>query len=88
MTEVRVALQLNEDYCSNCSICSSLCPFEALTRRDGKTFLEIEKCHVCGICYSSCPAKALSIDYYDIDSLVSYIKESKRDSDANALVIM
>ena len=76
-----VAVKLNEEQCSNCSICSSLCPFEALKRdpQTGKTVLEIEKCQVCGICYSTCPASAISTIYYEIDSLIRYLTKAKQE---------
>ncbi len=88
--EEKVALKLNEDYCSNCSTCSSLCPFEAFKRdtETGKTVLQIDKCQVCGICYSTCPAKAFDIIYYDMDSLAKYLERAKREYDCNTLVIM
>ena len=88
--EEKVALELNEDYCASCSICSSLCPFEALKKDEetGKTVLEIEKCQVCGLCYSTCPAKAFDIIYYDIDSLTRYLEKAKQEYDSNTLVIM
>ncbi|MCK4262942.1 MAG: 4Fe-4S binding protein, partial [Dehalococcoidia bacterium] len=62
----RVAIQINEDYCGRCSICSSVCPFEAITRdaETGKMLLDIEKCQTCGICYSSCPAGAIDAIQY------------------------
>jgi len=90
VTEERVALILNEDYCSNCSICSSLCPFEAIKRdtETGKTLLDIEKCQVCGICYSTCPAQAIDIIYYDIDSLTRYLARTKQKYDCDTLVII
>ena len=90
ITEERVALKLNEDYCSSCSVCSSLCPFAAIKRdiESGKTVLEIEKCQVCGICYSTCPAKAIDIVYYDIDSLTRYLERAKQEYDSETLVIM
>jgi len=90
VAEAGVSLKLNEDYCSNCSICSSLCPFEAIKRdtETGKTFLEIEKCQVCGICYSTCPAKAIDIIYYDLNSLIKYLARAKQEYDCDTLVIM
>ena len=86
----KVALKLNEDYCSSCSICSSLCPFEALKRdtETGKTLLEIGKCQVCGICYSTCPAKAIDIVYYDLGSLIRYLEKARQKYDSDTLVIM
>ena len=90
VTEERVALELNEDYCSRCSICSSLCPFEAIKKdpETGKILLEIEKCQVCGICYSTCPAKAIDTIYYDVNSLTRYLERAKQEYDCDTLVIM
>ncbi len=90
VTEPREALKLDDDYCSRCSICSSLCPFEAITKEaeTGKILLEIEKCQVCGICYSACPARAIDIIYYDYDSLVRYLGKAKKQYKSDTLVIM
>jgi len=88
--EERAAVRLNEQYCSRCSICRSLCPFDAITKdaETGKTLLEIEKCQVCGICYSACPARAIGIINYDHDSLINYLESAKPEYDSQALVIM
>jgi len=85
-----VAVKQNEDYCSSCAVCSSLCPYEAIKRdtETGKIVLEIEKCQVCGLCYSSCPAHAIDTVYYDIDSLTRYLEKAKREHDSDTLVIM
>ena len=66
VAEPKVAVKINEDYCSRCSICGSLCPYDAITQDhdEHRMVLDIEKCQVCGICYSACPAKA--IDDFDI----------------------
>jgi coenzyme F420-reducing hydrogenase delta subunit len=90
VTQQTVAVKLNEEYCSRCSICSSLCPFEAINKEPetGKIVLEIEKCQVCGLCYSTCPAKAISSVYYDIDSLTGYLKRAKQEYESDTLVIM
>jgi coenzyme F420-reducing hydrogenase delta subunit/ferredoxin-like protein FixX len=84
------AVKQNEDYCSHCSICSSLCPYEALKKEaeTGKIFLDIEKCQVCGLCYATCPARAIDILYYDLDSLINYLKKAKQEFDSDTLVIM
>jgi len=90
VTQQVVAVKQNEDYCSSCAICSTLCPYEALKKdaETGKIVLEIEKCQVCGICYSICPAKAIDIIYYDIDSLTRYLEKAKQEYDSNTLIIM
>lgn len=89
-TQQVVAVKQNEDYCSSCAICSSICPYEALKKdtETGKILLEIEKCQVCGLCYSTCPAKAIDTIYYDIDSLTRYLERAKQEYDSDTLVIM
>ena len=90
VTQEVVAVKQNEDYCSNCSICSTLCPYEALKKdpETGKILLEIEKCQVCGLCYSACPAKAIDTIYYDVASLTGYLERAKQEYDSDTLVIM
>ena len=90
VTQEKVAVKLNEEFCSNCSTCTSLCPFDAVKRKPetGQTFLEIEKCQVCGLCYATCPAHAIDILYYDIDSLVRYLEKAKEQYASDNLVIM
>jgi len=85
-----VAVKINDDYCSSCGICSSVCPFEAIKKdpETGEMLLEIEKCQVCAICYSSCPAKAIDVIYYDIDSLTRYLERAKQEYESDSLVIV
>lgn len=83
-------IKLNPDYCGRCTICSSVCPFETISK-DPKTneiILDIEKCQTCGLCYSACPAGAINIIYYDTASLITYLKDAKREYDSDTLVIM
>ena len=90
VAEQKAAVKLNEEYCSRCSICRSLCPFEAITKdaETKKVLLEIEKCQVCGICYSACPARAIDIIYYDCGFLINYLEKEKRKYNSDTLVIM
>lgn len=84
------AVKINENLCSSCSTCTSLCPFEAVKKdtATGKTTLYIEKCQVCGLCYSTCPAKAIESLYYDVDSLTSYLEKAQKTYKSDTLVIM
>ncbi len=85
-----VAVKQNVDYCSNCSVCSTLCPYEALKKdaETGKITLDITKCQVCGLCYANCPAKVIDILYYDLDSLIAYLEKAKQEYASDTLVIM
>jgi len=90
VSQQTVAMELNEEHCSKCSICSSLCPFEAIRKEPetGKVILDIEKCQVCGLCYSTCPAHAISSVYYDIDSLTGYLKRAQQEYKSDTLIIL
>jgi coenzyme F420-reducing hydrogenase delta subunit/ferredoxin len=90
VTEERLAVKIDEEQCSRCSICRSLCPYDAISKEagTGKTILDIAKCQVCGICYSACPSRAIDIIYYDLDSLLSYLEKAKQKSASQVLVIM
>ncbi|MGB8780334.1 MAG: hydrogenase iron-sulfur subunit [Candidatus Bathyarchaeia archaeon] len=84
------AVTINQDYCSKCSICHSVCPYEAIKRdlETGKVEIDLQKCQVCGICYSACPVMAIQIVYYDYDSLVKYVKDMREKCRSDTLVLM
>ncbi|MBS7647181.1 MAG: hydrogenase iron-sulfur subunit [Candidatus Bathyarchaeia archaeon] len=88
--ERTIVVNINQDYCSRCSICYSVCPYEAITRdmETGKVEIDLRKCQVCGICYSACPVFAIEILYYDYNSLVKYIEEMKEKVGTESLVLM
>ena len=90
VAEAKPAVNINEDYCSRCSICGSLCPYDAISRdhEKNKIILDIEKCQVCGICASACPARAIDTIYYDRDSLLNYLRKVKPKYKSDTLVVM
>jgi len=90
VAEKKVAVNINDDHCSRCSICGSLCPYDAITNdhENNKIILDIEKCQVCGICYSTCPAKAIDTIYYSCGSVLKYLKKVRPQYKSDTLVIM
>jgi len=84
------SVNINQDFCSKCSICHSICPYEAIKRdpETGKVEIDIQKCQVCGICYSACPVMAIEIAYYDYDSLLNYVKVMQEKCKSDTLVLM
>lgn len=58
-------VQINEDLCSVCGICVSLCKYDALTivdTPDDTKKIEVNKieCRGCGLCLAACPAGAIT----------------------------
>ncbi|MFC2045814.1 hydrogenase iron-sulfur subunit [Chloroflexota bacterium] len=90
VTEEVIAVKQNEDYCSNCVVCASLCPYEAINKdtETNDVTIDIEKCQVCGLCYATCPAHAIDTFYYDIDSLIRYLEKAKQEYKSSTLVVM
>ena len=83
-------VNINQDLCSRCCVCHSLCPYEAINRdkETGKVEIDIQKCQVCGICYSSCPSAAIEMEYYNYDTLMDYVGCVQKQQKADTLVLM
>jgi 4Fe-4S ferredoxin len=84
------AVKINQDLCSRCSVCYSMCPFDAITRdiETGKVEIDNKKCQVCGICYSACPVTAIEMAYYDYNQLLDYVNCEREKTNADTLVMM
>ncbi|NLT36922.1 MAG: hydrogenase iron-sulfur subunit [Methanomassiliicoccus sp.] len=84
------AVSIDQDLCSRCKVCYSLCPFEAIYQQpeDGRIKIDIQKCQVCGICSSSCPVSAIEMAYYDHEGLLEHIREATGNENEDTLVIM
>jgi coenzyme F420-reducing hydrogenase delta subunit/ferredoxin len=82
-------IEIHDDYCGKCELCSIVCPFEAISRDEetGKLALDIEKCQMCGICVSTCPLSAIDLVYYNNDSLTSYVCRQMEETGSKTLVL-
>lgn len=59
-----VALQLDQDKCTGCGMCLTVCPHRVLGMESGRRRVRIEDrdaCMECGACSRNCPAGALSV---------------------------
>jgi coenzyme F420-reducing hydrogenase delta subunit len=84
-------VEINQDLCSRCYVCKSICPYEAIKADStGKVEINSQDCQVCGICYSACPSAAIKMQYYTYDNLSEYLKkaQAKAKSGADTLVLM
>jgi coenzyme F420-reducing hydrogenase delta subunit/formate hydrogenlyase subunit 6/NADH:ubiquinone oxidoreductase subunit I len=84
------AVKIDQESCSKCSICHSVCPFDAIIRdgKTGKVEIDLQKCQVCGICSSACPSMAIKIVYYDYETLLNLVKEMYEKTKNDTLVLM
>jgi len=85
-----VGIKLNQDYCGRCSICHSICPYQAISvdSETGEVKIDIEKCQFCGICYSACPVSAIDIVYYDDEALAKQVEQIAKEKGSHTLVLM
>ena len=88
--ECLAAVEINQDLCSRCRVCYSICPYEAINYDEeaDKVEIDIQKCQVCGICPSACPVAAIEVAYYDHDHLVDYVDSMRKKVDSDTLVLM
>ncbi|MCW4047367.1 MAG: hydrogenase iron-sulfur subunit [Candidatus Bathyarchaeota archaeon] len=88
--ECLAAVEINQDLCSRCCVCHSICPYEAINydREADKVQIDIQKCQVCGICPSACPVSAIKISYYDYDHLLDYVDCVRKNNPSDTLVLM
>jgi coenzyme F420-reducing hydrogenase delta subunit len=82
-------VEVNQDLCSRCYVCQSICPYEAIKRdAEGKVNVDIKDCQVCGICYSACPASAIKMQYYTYDNLAEYLKQAQTKAPKTETLVM
>jgi len=84
-------ISVDEDLCSGCAVCVSLCPYEALSLKPHQNkdhmILDINdlKCKRCGLCVTACPSNAITIkDDLNVKTVDKYI--SKKIIEAKAVV--
>ena len=80
------AIAIRDELCSRCTVCLSVCPFEAISRNEDRIVIDLDKCTVCGICASVCPSGAIVPYYYGSTTLIEGI-EAKRARDSASLVV-
>lgn len=55
-----MAIQIDEEKCTGCSLCTDPCPVEAITV-DDKASVDEDLCTECGLCVEECPNDAISL---------------------------
>ena len=56
-----MAVKINSETCTLCSVCVSTCPFGALELKDDKITVN-DRCTLCGACKEACPSEAITLE--------------------------
>jgi len=71
-----VRASVDQNKCSGCRICNTLCPFNAILFHEDRMVSEINPalCQGCGTCVAACPAGAISGTGFSNDQIMSQIE--------------
>jgi len=69
---------VNEEFCSGCKICESVCAYNAIEmeQKGEKPVAKVLEalCKGCGVCGSSCPTKAITLGHFTNEQIVAQVK--------------
>jgi heterodisulfide reductase subunit A len=71
-TEANVS-SVNEEMCSGCGLCISVCPYSAIELEEGKAKINEVLCKGCGSCAAVCPSSAMEQKGFKSDQLHAMI---------------
>lgn len=66
---------INENTCSRCRSCESVCPFKAISysRETGKMIVNDKACRCCGTCSAACPSGSIKLPTFSDEEILSTI---------------
>ncbi len=67
---------VDEDLCSGCEVCVSVCPYDAIEMRDGRASVIDAACQGCGACASSCPTGAITMLHFTDDQILAQVDKA------------
>lgn len=74
-----IVATVDEDLCSGCRICESLCPYSAIEMKEQTEEKRIAHviealCKGCGVCGTACPTKAITMGHFTTDEIIVQVK--------------
>ncbi len=71
-----VTAEVNEEKCSGCKVCSSLCPFNAIEFDNEKkvSYIIDTLCKGCGTCVAACPSNAIKQNHFTNEQILAEIE--------------
>jgi len=74
--EVEAAIaNINEELCSGCRVCESLCPYRAISFDEEKKVCRVNEalCKGCGACVAACPSGANTGKHFTTEQIMAEI---------------
>ncbi len=67
---------VDEELCSGCKTCISLCSFNAISFNDEKKVASINEalCKGCGVCAAACPSGAITSKHFTGEQIMAQIE--------------
>jgi heterodisulfide reductase subunit A len=71
-----VFVEIDEDKCSGCRVCNSLCPYSAISFDAGnkRSTVITALCKACGACAAACPSSAIRARHFTDDQIFAEIE--------------
>jgi heterodisulfide reductase subunit A2 len=75
-----VTAHVNQDRCSGCRVCGSVCPYNAISFDSSRSVSEVNDvlCQGCGTCVAACPASAIEGKHFTNAMIMAEIDEVLR----------
>nr|MDO8133830.1 4Fe-4S binding protein [Candidatus Njordarchaeum guaymaensis] len=74
---------VDEDLCSGCRICESICEYSAveMRKKEGKLRAHVLEalCKGCGVCGSSCPTGSISMLHFTDDQILAQVRAALKE---------
>jgi len=74
-----IVASVDEDLCSGCRICESLCPYSAIEMKEQAEEKRVAHviealCKGCGVCGTACPTKAITLGHFTTGEMLAQVK--------------
>jgi heterodisulfide reductase subunit A len=73
-----IIASVDEDLCSGCRICDSLCAYGAIEMNEntGKSTAHVIEalCKGCGVCSTACPTKAIVMGHFTKEQILAQVR--------------